>query len=174
MKGRTKQLILACTVPILILIGMCVTPLYTLMYGSDILLQTKPMDPSNPFRGDYISLQYQAEDIPVKLISSRVLKEVQNGKSNFNVYVSFEKKNGIDTPLQVTLDKPSKGVFLKGMLTFIDDNLGEAYIQYNLDKYYVEDNTGKSWGNASSKGEIVAKIKVKNGYGMLIDIQRSK
>ncbi|WML42837.1 GDYXXLXY domain-containing protein [Neobacillus sp. PS3-40] len=169
MNKRTKYLLLACAVPVLILLGMCVTPLYTIMNGDDILLQTRPIDPSDPFSGDYVSLQYEAEQVPQEMVETKILKDNQYGTK---VYVLLKKKNGVHTPIKVTLEKPKKGIYLKGVLNYIDDREKLVYLQYSLDKYYVEDNTGTKWENAALKGGVRAKVKVKNGYAMLVGIEK--
>ncbi|MEH7073077.1 GDYXXLXY domain-containing protein [Neobacillus drentensis] len=172
MNKRAKQLVLACCVPVLILLGLCVKPLYTLLTGEEMILQTKPVDPSDLFRGDYVTLRYEAEEVPKKLVEQSVLTRLQKRGGEFEVYILMEKKNGVHTPIKVTLTKPDKGEFLNGTISYIDkDNLGQeiAYIEYGLDNYYVEDNTGTEWETASTKGEILAKIKVTNGYAILTD-----
>ncbi|MEH7156317.1 GDYXXLXY domain-containing protein [Neobacillus drentensis] len=175
MNKRAKQLVLACCVPVLILLGLCVKPLYTLLTGEEMILQTKPVDPSDLFRGDYVTLRYEAEEVPKKLVEQSVLTRLQKRGGEFEVYILMEKKNGVHTPIKVTLTKPDKGEFLNGTISYIDkDNLGQeiAYIEYGLDNYYVEDNTGTEWETASTKGEILAKIKVTNGYAILTDITK--
>ncbi|GHH99616.1 GDYXXLXY domain-containing protein [Neobacillus kokaensis] len=178
MHNRAKLLILACAVPVLILLAMCYKPLLTLYTGQEITLQTKPVDPSDLFRGDYVILRYEAEEVPKALVDHDVLKQMDGGRDwglgELEVYVILEKKDGIDHPVKVTLQKPENGVFLKGKIDYIGTN-GEgsevAFIQYSLDKYYVEDNTGTKWEEASAKGQILAKAKVKNGYAILTDIE---
>lgn len=173
MNKRAKQLAAACSVPVLILLSMCIIPLYTMFNGKEMILQTKPLDPSDLFRGDYVILQYEAEEVPIKFVDEAVVKGLQNRWGELEVYVLMEKKDGVHTPIKVTLEKPTKGVFLKGTLNYTDkDNNGQeiAFIQYNLDNYYLEDNTGTEWEKASAKGEILAKLKVNNGYAVLTDI----
>jgi len=181
MSNRAKRVLMACAVPVLILAGMCATPLYTLYSGEEIILQTRPLDPSDPLRGDYVSLQYEAEEVPVGLVEPAITERVKNGESGLNVYVTLEKKNGIDVPAKVTMKQPDKGTYLKGTIDYIgvrDTFNGEqtaageevAYIQYSLDKYFVADNTGTKWEEASAKGEVLAKAKVHNGYAVLTDI----
>jgi uncharacterized membrane-anchored protein len=175
MNKRTKQLILACAVPVLILLGMCFNPLYTLINGEEVILQTKPVDPSDLFRGDYVTLRYQAEEVPEKLVDKKVLTLVKEGRGNLEIYVILKEKNGIHSPVKVTLNKPQNGVFLKGKLDYTGTNMdGEqvAFIKYSMDKYFVEDNTGTDWEKASAKGEILAKVKVHNGYAILTDIMK--
>ena len=175
MSRHKKELLLACAVPVLILLGMCFNPLYTLINGEEITLQTKPVDPSDLFRGDYVTLRYEAEEVPKQLVDEKVLAQLKEGRGNLDVYVLLKEKKGIHSPVKVTLDKPNMGVFLKGKLEYIDKNTDGtevARIQYSLDKYFVEDNTGTDWEKASTKGEILAKVKVHNGYAVLKDITK--
>jgi uncharacterized membrane-anchored protein len=177
MSKRAKQIILACLVPIGILIGMTVTPLYTLMTGQEILLRTIPVDPTDLFRGDYVVLRYEAEEIPTSLISKEVQNKIENGRDGTEVYVTLEVKEGVHTPTEVVLTKPDTGLYLKGNLNYIgpswdggNEEREVAYITYSLDKYFVEDNTGLELEEASRNGNILAKVKVKNGYAYLVDL----
>ncbi len=175
MSKRAKQLMLASAVPILILLGMSVLPLYTLLNGEEMILKTRPFDPSDPFRGDYVNLNYEAEQVPKELVDPAVVKKVENGSGNVTVYVLFEKRNGVHSPVRVTLNKPKSGPYLKGSLDYISENANQekvAFIQYNLDKYFVEDNSGTKWEQLSAKGELLAKAKIFNGYAYLTEITK--
>jgi uncharacterized membrane-anchored protein len=178
MSKHAKQIILACLVPIGILIGMTVTPLNTLMTGEEIILRTIPVDPTDLFRGDYVVLRYEAEEIPSSLISEEIRTEIDNGRYDTQVYIPLELKEGVHTPTEVRLTKPATDLYLKGKLDYIGPSWegeieGEevAYISYSLDKYFVEDNTGLDLEEASSNGNILAKVKVKNGYAYLVDLE---
>jgi uncharacterized membrane-anchored protein len=177
MSKRAKQIILACLLPIGILIGMTVTPLYTLMTGEEIILRTIPVDPTDLFRGDYVVLRYEAEEIPSSLIAREVRTELDNGRYNIEVYVPLELKGGVHTPTEVRLTKPETDLYLKGNLDYIGpsweggiEGREVAYITYSLDKYFIEDNTGLDLEEASRNGNILAKVKVKNGYAYLVDL----
>jgi len=177
MSKHAKQIILACLVPVGILIGMTVTPLYTLLTGEEITLRTIPVDPTDLFRGDYVVLRYEAEEIPIALIPDEIRDEVDSGRYDIEVYVPLEFKDGVHTPTEVVLTKPDTDLYLKGKLNYLgptwDDRVeGEevAYISYSLDKYFVEDNTGLDLEEASRNGNILAKVKVKNGYAYLVDL----
>ncbi|WP_040205243.1 GDYXXLXY domain-containing protein [Neobacillus jeddahensis] len=174
MNSRTKQLILACTFPVLILVVICVKPVYTLLAGEEIILQTMPVDPTDLFRGDYVALRYEAEEVPKQLVEDEVLTKYDKNWGELDVYVLLAEKKGVHTPVKVTMKKPSRGIYLKGTLNYIEkteDGEEHAFIEYNLDKYYVEDNTGTEWEKASAQGDILAKIKVNNGYAILKDIE---
>jgi uncharacterized membrane-anchored protein len=165
---------LACLVPIVILLGMTVTPLYTLMAGEEITLRTVPVDPTDLFRGDYVTLQYEAEEVPAKLLEKEVRTKLDEGKSNIEVYVPLKRDEGVHVPIKVSLKKPSSGVYLKGRVDYLttswDSKEEVAYVEYSLDKYFVEENTGLELEKASASGNILAKVKVKNGYAYLMDL----
>lgn len=179
MNKRTRYVILACLVPILVLIGMTVIPLYTIYKGQEIVLATVPVDPSDPFRGDYVSLRFEAEEVPVKLVEQEILDK-QNRLNGTRVYVSLTEVDGVYRPSKVSLEKPKKGIFLKGNYRYTGrawdpvhqlETEEVAFIEYSLDKYFVEDDTGLEWERASMKGDILANVKVFNGYAYLIDIE---
>jgi uncharacterized membrane-anchored protein len=179
MRKRSIQLMFACAVPVIILLGMTVKPIDTFYKGEEIVLQTVPVDPSDPFRGDYVALQYEAEQIPSQLVEKEVQNELQKGKYGLKVYVSLEKQNGVHVPSKVGLEKPESGAYLIGKLDYIAESFNAkekevAYIRYSLDKYFVEDNTGLELEKASAQGDLVAKVKVKNGYAILTDIEEKK
>lgn len=184
MSKRAQYLLLAIVVPVFILLGMCVTPLYTLYKGEEITLQTRPVDPSDVFRGDYITLQYEAEEVPLKMVDQDVITKLKNGRSGLKVFVSLVKKNGVDTPVKVSFHRPTSGIYLKGTVNYYGPptvELGQtytkspendvAYIQYSLDKYFVPDNTGTKWEQAAAKGDVLATAKVHNGYAILTGIK---
>ncbi len=174
---KSKQLLIALAVPVLILVGMCFIPLYTLTTGNDIILETIPVDPTDLFRGDYVTLRYAAEEVPKRLVEEKVINEYQKDFRLMDVYVLLEKKDGIHTPAKVMLAEPENGVFLKGEMQYFDKSIqGEeiAIIKYSLDRYYVEDNSGTEWEEASAKGEVLVKAKLKNGYAVLTDIMKKE
>lgn len=174
MSRRTKQFLLACLVPVVILLGMTATPLYTMMAGEEITLRTVPVDPTDLFRGDYVTLQYEAEEIPAELVDNAVKAKLDEGRSNIEVYVPLKQDEGVHVPAKVSLEKPSSGVYLKGRVDYMstswESNEEVVYVQYSLDKYFVEENTGLELEKASSEGNILAKVKVKNGYAYLTDL----
>ncbi|MCM3585612.1 GDYXXLXY domain-containing protein [Mesobacillus maritimus] len=177
MPKRAQQLILACLIPVGILLGMTITPLYTLLVGEEVVLRTVPVDPTDLFRGDYVVLRYEAEELPSTLVDEDVLSQLDKGGDNLDVFVPLELQNGIHVPTKVSLTKPDTNLYLKGKLQYIGpswttDTAGVevAHISYSLDKYFVEDNTGLELEDASRNGDILAKVKVKNGYAYLVDL----
>jgi uncharacterized membrane-anchored protein len=71
--------------------------------------------------------------------------------------------------------KPKGGIYLTGKLNGYDyqnvNGVNVHSINFGLDRYYIPENTGKELENLSAKGQLVAHLKVKNGYGILKGIQ---
>jgi uncharacterized membrane-anchored protein len=174
MHKRTKEVLLACSIPVIILLAMCFTPIYTLVNGEEIILETVPVDPSDLFRGDYVTLRYKAEEVEKSMVEENVITELEKGRGNLKVYVLLKEEKGLHSPSKVTLEKPKTGTFLKGKLNYIGIDISQrkeiAHISYTLDKYFLEDNTGLEWEKASAEGKILARVKVNSGYAYLVDI----
>ncbi|WP_409288059.1 GDYXXLXY domain-containing protein [Peribacillus sp. SCS-37] len=174
MNRRKINFLAAILVPILILSIMTIKPLLTIYTGKTILLETKPVDPVDLFRGDYVSLSYKAEEIPVSLVKDNVLKRVRKSDGEFTVYVVLKEKNGVHEPVSVTLHKPKKSIYLKGRLSYIsgsENSKESVFVHYSLDRYFLQENTGRELEQASLKGNLIAEVKVRNGYAILRDIR---
>ena len=63
-------------------------------------------------------------------------------------------------------------IYLKGKidLWYSDSNIYEYYIDYGLNRFYVEENTGKELENQSARGELALVLKVADGYALIEDI----
>lgn len=181
MSKRLRFFLLASLVPVVILLGMTAIPLYTLVSGEEVTLRTIPVDPTDLFRGDcgdYVSLRYEAEEVPSSLVDKEVRDLLASGEYNLDVYVWLEPQDDIHVPTKVGLEPPDSPLYLKGKLSYMGptwDRTAEkeevAFIRFTLDKYFVEDNTGLQLEEASRNGDILAKVKVKNGYAYLTGIE---
>lgn len=177
---------LAFLVPLLILLGMTVTPLMTIFYGKEIQLATEPVDPRDLFRGDYVTLRYMAESVSPAIVDEEVFDHFKQFEDStmlspsINVYSVLEKtENGTYDVVKVVMKKPSSGLYLKGKIEYQWYATERIDINYNLDKYFVPENTGKELEDAiqtTSEDDdeltnVVSVIKVRNGHAILIDVQ---
>ncbi|WP_042346520.1 GDYXXLXY domain-containing protein [Bacillus massiliigorillae] len=177
MKPSLKKFLLILIVPLLILLGMVIKPVSAYMFGERIVLETIPVDPTSLFYGDYMSLQLKISEVPKELLSESLMKELISHRSDeyslfsktIPVYTALEKKGDIYRAKAVSLDKPKNGLYLKGkinsyILQYDQQNL---YVDYGIDRYYVEENTGKEIENHAQQGNIKVALKIKNGYGLI-------
>lgn len=172
MKKR-NTFVLAVTIPLLILLAMTVKPLATVLYGKEILLQTRAVDPNDLFRGDYVSLAYQISDVPKEMLPESVKNYTEKPAKNFNLYVSLKQEGQFYVIDSISEKKPNDGVYLKGRLRYYDYyNIPDTvYVDYTLDKYFVKQGSGQELEEKSRKGELTGKAKVLNGYAILTGVQ---
>lgn len=95
--------------------------------GQSVFLRSMPVDPRDPMRGDYLRLNYAANNIPSHLYRGPApLSSLERGDS---VYTAFESVGGVAAVTSVSSEPPSSGLFIKGRLTWSPqgERLGIAY-----------------------------------------------
>lgn len=188
-----KRRIIVFSIPILILMSMTIPLILTLTQGTEIILKTIPIDPEDLFRGDYVSLNYEISEIDKGKLSTDLKENFPSEADDYSsikVYTSLEKDaDGYFKVKSVSLKKPQSDIYLKGSLyryreyeEYIvnKDTPYEDYqekfkyvyhIDYNIDKYFVPENSGRKFEKASEKGNILAVIKIYKGHALLKEVR---
>lgn len=162
---KKKKFLLAVAIPLLILLAMIIKPQATLLFGQEIVLETKAYDPTDLFRGDYVAINFAISDVPKSKVDLSVDKI-----NNQNLYVSLKKEGEYYVVDQVSETKPKQGVYLKGRFQQVYNPINQVdtfRVDYSLDKYFVEQGSGKDLEQESYKGGLVGTVKVLGGYGVL-------
>lgn len=186
--NNIKKYLAASILPIIILVSMTILPLTAYIKGEDILIKTKPYDPRDVFRGDYVALDYNINEINIDRVPKEFLKaneyNIEKNLRNKKLYVVLKKSGKYYEVDYATFKKPKDKLFLNAKFDYIVWNWEDAQkehekgnekitairVNYNLDKYFVPENTGKSLEELSRKGALTAKIKVYKGYSLLVNI----
>lgn len=166
--NKNKAFLLAVLIPLLILLAMTIKPQATLLYGQEILLETKAYDPTDLFRGDYVAVSFAISDIPKSKVTLPIDKV-----SNKNLYVSLKQEGKYYVVDQVSENKPKQGVYLRGKFqdTYNRNGEGDKFsVDYSLDKYFLEQGSGMALQQESRSGGLVGTVKVLGGYGVLTGI----
>lgn len=177
MKNKLVLFLIALIVPIVILLSMTWKPISTLNTGESILLETVPVDPRDVLYGDYVMLQFVVEEFSKEQLDPQLMEEFsKHTTGKIPVYGILQKEEGDLYGLKtVTHKKPSEGLFLKGdMYYYSEDYLTENqkyFANFLPDRFYVAENTGMELEDLSRKGQLVAKVKVKDGFSVLEDIK---
>ncbi len=183
MNNRPLLKFLICVgIPLLILMGMTITPMLTILYGQEIQIKTKPVDPRDVFRGDHVVLSYDINDIGIDAVPAVFKDETQTQKhSSKPLYVLLKKAGEFYVVDHAAFEKPSEGIYLKAYFQYTNWPAGAVYqgqpnitgihVTYNLDQYFVPENTGTSLEFLSSRGQLTALVKVWNGYSTLITVR---
>ncbi len=117
---------------VVFLLGMIGVKQSTVVFGEKILLKPIPVDPTDPFRGDFVTIQYDISTID----ETDLPKGIQSGDT---VYVSLEKK-GEYWGISSINKKKQGGIEIKGIVQSIYD--GKARMGYSVDTFFVPKKQG--------------------------------
>lgn len=113
-------------------------------WGQTITLKTAPVDPRDPFYGDYVTLDYAIEQIPEE--KWLVEEPLNRGEKVF--LLLEENDEGIYELVEAsTLWPETEGnqVVLSSKYQWSDASLQQHQVDIGLGRYYIEENTGTFW-----------------------------
>lgn len=166
--NQKKRFLLAAAIPFLILLAMTIKPEATVLFGQEILLETRAVDPTDLFRGDYVSVNFAISEIP-----KTMLPEPLQTIKNKNLYISLRQEGKIYVVDKVSEVKPKQGVYLKGKIQDPYTPLNTYHMDYSLDKYFVRQGTGEELQKSSNAGGLIGTVRVLGGYGVITGLAKS-
>jgi uncharacterized membrane-anchored protein len=139
----------------------------TYTQGTAFKFKTQPIDPTDPFRGKYITLRYE-------------LSEFKTNKTGWDgvtsAYVIVERDSaGFAAISSVTQNKPEEGnYFVATVDSYYIDNLN---LTFPFERFYLEESKASSaenvYNNANRRDSLVpsyAVVYIKNGDTYLHDV----
>jgi len=109
------------------MVALAAKPLYT---GQEVRVATLPIDPRSLFRGNYARLNYDFSSLPDDALSEH--KRLRNGEP---LYVTLEPGNdGLYEYADVSLEKPSSGVFIRGRL---QNRYNRKRVKYGIEAWFA-------------------------------------
>lgn len=145
--------------PILIVLFFCyaIAPIY---FGKDVIIATSGYDPRDYFRGDYVDLRYDFNDMTGGI----------NDDEKFSVvYALLDEKDGIYYTKSVSKTKPKDGLYIRGFLYDYSSKFGvESYFlptkqAQNLESELMDVNT-----------TTYANLKILNGEARIVGLKTKK
>lgn len=190
--SKNKLFILAVLLPLCILLSMTTKPLLTSLQGEEIIIKTIPYDPRDLFYGDYVTLEFEIENVSYKLADKELQKALDEydeyefeALQDIYIHLKKNKTTGIAEASSVSLTKPKRGLYLQATFNYIEstsETLGSPskeelnnriiHLQLPFDRFYLEEGTGKQLEEDARKGNLFATIKVRNGYAILEKVER--
>lgn len=173
-KHAARLLPVALLIPALVLLSLMIQPFLTLQFGETVVLQTVPVDPKDLFRGDYVDLFYELNQIDTGItpIEGLVPGNQPESLSGSTVYVVFKKDGAYHSVDYFTTKKPSSKIYLKGTIQYAYfkdyNNPNQAVlcnVDFGIDRYYIQENSGQALEEAARKGKVLVTLKVFNGFG---------
>ena len=122
-----KKLFVTFGVILVLLGGFILYLSWPLLTGKTIILATRPVDPFDIFRGQYITIGYEINQVPA-------IDGVNVGDV---MYVLVQKdEGGIWGYLSATGIKPSDDVFLRGIVRSVGG--GSMQLEYGIEQFFFE------------------------------------
>nr|WP_249142035.1 GDYXXLXY domain-containing protein [Bradyrhizobium diazoefficiens] len=134
--------------------------------GTEVALQTHPVDPRDLFRGDYVRLAYDISEVP----SGALLNQPAGARDPFVFVRLAPGPDGLYRAVSVQTEAgpvQSPEVLIRGRVTY-GTNCGTDFrafcpklqIKYNLERYFVPEGEGRALEDArnSRKLTVVAAV----------------
>jgi len=129
MRKIVVGLIIVVSLVLIVLLSFVIYNELPFMSGKKIVLATLPVDPFDPFMGQYMTINYDISRID----------DVSGFNQGDTVYVSLASDSqGIFRKESVSNSKPTSGEFIKGKVTSVYGNT--MRVEYGIERYYFERN----------------------------------
>ena len=133
MSRNSVLVLIAILAQVLVLTGMVVSASVPLWTGEEVRIEVIPRDPRSLFRGNFARLNYGISTIDSNLFPPG-FERLRHGEV---VYVRLDTVDGISRAAGVTLDKPDKGLFIRGRLQYPNDTADRQRVNYGIDAYFA-------------------------------------
>lgn len=154
---KTKLFILVLALQSVWILGTSVTQELALRNGRLILLETRPVDPRDLLRGDYVTLGYKIGDVPTNLFAPPIVGSLPAGKT---VYVALTQRGEFYEVARASTEplaaEPGE-VVLKGrndVRRWWWPQTNSVHLEYGLEKYYVREGTGNPHGKLTVQAAV--------------------
>lgn len=138
--------------------------------GKIFTFKTAPVDPKDPFRGKYITLEFEAREIKIT--------DIHNWKDNQTVYVTLlNDKQGYATIDGIFKQKPAdKTDYIRASVDYISTD-SIVYINYPFKRYYMEESKAPRAEELYAKAsrdtamQTIALVAVQDGNAIVKDVR---
>ncbi|HLQ94229.1 MAG TPA: GDYXXLXY domain-containing protein [Xanthobacteraceae bacterium] len=160
--GRIPKVLLFAAVAIIqvaLIAMMVVDRARVLRDGTEVTLATRPVDPRDFLRGDYVVLNYEISSLP-----AGTLKDTPSSGKGTVVYVKAEPKGNVyaavsvhKEPVAVTGNEVLIRGRASGGATCGPDNMSfceDLRLRFGIESYFVPQGEGREIENARNQGKV--------------------
>ena len=138
--------------------------------GKIVKFQCEPIDPNDPFRGKYITLNFKENRIKVK--------NLKEWNSNETIFAKIEtSKDGFAKIKSISRTEPTdNSIYLKLKINYIADYENKIYLDFPFNRFYMNENKAKNAEIAYAKSTLdstkiaYALVATKNGEAVIKDV----
>lgn len=165
-QNKTHVLFVICLIFIFAIIGGLIYQQESILRSGDtVILKTRPVDPRDLLRGEYVILRYEIEtdEQVVQYLEDRQQErdpDIQYARSREVVYLKLEEVGGIHQVAQISSQMGESGVWIEG-------NIQSGRVRFpDLEQYFVPEGAGLPIERLGSG--IHVEVVVKDGESRII------
>ncbi len=147
---KTKLLSLVVGLQVLWVIGTVLVQETKLSQGTVVRLETRPVDPRDLLRGDYVILNYELSTLNANLFPEGLTNRAPDGTP---VYVKLARQGEFHqaaeasfNPLTADADHPVLRGTVESTWSWTPSNPASVRVNYGLERFYVREGTGNPRG----------------------------
>lgn len=164
-RTRTVVALLQLLLLQLVLVGIGVYPqLSARLTGDEIKLRVEPLDPIDPFRGAYVTLDYPGlldDDSRSGAGGLGAMDDEQSGQ----VFITLRKRGEVWVAHRWSRERPEGGTYL----TCSDR---DWQIECGIESWFLPQDDAKAMEQAVADGGVLATVKVDSrGNAALVDVE---
>ncbi len=142
---KTTRVIALVAIQLVLVAGIFGVRGFTVLTGEEIVLETRPVDPRDIFRGDYATLGYEISTLPVGS---------GNWSAGDRVFVLLDNQGTYHQAVSVHHDEPATTgdqVCIQGQVRWVDrgearpdgqDRSAMMNIEYGIESYFIPEGAG--------------------------------
>lgn len=147
-RGRIAFVVLAAA-QVLFPLGLVGYNEARLAFGYDVRLKVEPVDPTDPFRGEYVALSYEVSQV-------RIFGGLAAGST---VYLRLHKEGERWVGAGAQRSKPHSHPFIRGRLTTRPQRPSwTAQVEYGIETYFVEEGRSLEYERAIARQELYVDV----------------
>ena len=130
--------------------------------GQLVLLETRPVDPRDLLRGDYVILSYKISAVATNLFTPALTQSLPDGQP---VFVLLERRGAFHEIARAATEPLALAdgqVLLKGRTRYGWSPSPDVRLDYGLERYYVREGTGRPTGKLTVQAAVPA-----SGQGLI-------
>jgi len=130
---------------------------HALREGAVILLETRPVDPRDLLRGDYVILNYKISSIATNLFSPALPGRLEYGRT---VWVALAPRGEFHEIVRASTERSEPGageVLVQAKAQWWDGGRNasrEIRVEYGLERYFVREGTGNPRGKLTVQAVV--------------------
>jgi uncharacterized membrane-anchored protein len=160
---KRALIIAAASLQVLVLVYMAWERESVLRNGRIVFLRTMPIDPRDPFRGDYVRLDYEMGHVSTNQV--RGVTATQAGvRQGQRVYAILrDGPGGVARLDHVSGVAPDTGLFVRGRT---DRSYGPFMnVRYGIEAYFVQQEKGRILEDGRRRGEVRVPLEMEVAVG---------